>query len=77
MIAQKHSTQQGRRNKGDTGARAPPQYFEQPVPVPPQYFQKILGPTNRVPLQYLTPSYAPALQGPADKEAAVISPFDT
>ena len=37
----------------------PPQYFEQLVVVPLQYFEQILVLTKCVPLQYLTPSYAP------------------
>ena len=49
------------RGVGTTGEQGhmPSQYFEQLVPVPPQYFQQTFGPTKCVPLQYLTPSYAP------------------
>ena len=45
-----------------------PQYFEQLVPVPLQLFQWTSGPTKCVPLQYLKPSYAPAVRTGA-KEA--------
>ena len=38
------------------------QYFEQLVPMPPKYFQKTLGPTKCEPLQYLVPSFSPAIE---------------
>ena len=53
--------QQGRRNKGGTGARAPPQYLELAVVVPLQCFQQIWGHTKWVPPQYLAPSYGPGI----------------
>ena len=44
---------------GEAQGHMPSQYFEQLVPVPLQHFQRTSGPTKCVPLQYLTPSYAP------------------
>ena len=52
-------THQGRRN-GWAQEHLLSQYFEQLAPLPPKYYQQTLGPTECVPLQYLTLSYTPA-----------------